>query len=123
MVNMYISFVLVLYSLIKFPHSTGYGPRLTYIITNTMANQMNENHLRDVNHVPKFDGTNFREWSYELRMILQQLGILGLVEGRVGHTLLDEVIISFSNLAHMFKPHSCTLYTHDQVTHMFNFHM
>ena len=65
---MYISFVLVLYSLIKFPHSTGYGPRLTYIITNTMANQMNENHRRDVNHVPKFDGTNFREWSYELRM-------------------------------------------------------
>ncbi|EFX75512.1 hypothetical protein DAPPUDRAFT_250138 [Daphnia pulex] len=56
-----------------------------------MANQMIENHLKDVNHVPKFDGTNFREWSYELRLILQQLGLLGLVEARVGHTLPDEI--------------------------------
>lgn len=111
MVNMYISFVLVLYSLIKFPHSTGYGPRLTYIITNTMANQMNENHLRDVNRVPKFDGTNFREWSYELRMILQQLGLLGLAEGRVGHLLPDEVTISFSNFVHMSN-HIHVRYTH-----------
>ena len=52
---------------------------------------MIENHLRDVNHVPKFDGTNFREWSFELRMIFQQLGLLGLVEGRIGHTLPEEV--------------------------------
>jgi hypothetical protein len=56
-----------------------------------MANQMIENHLRDVNHVPKFDETNFRDWSFELRMIFQQLGLLGLVEGRVGHTLPEEV--------------------------------
>ena len=56
-----------------------------------MANQVIENHLRDVNHIPKFDGTNFREWSFELRMIFQQLGLLGLVEGRVGHTLPEEV--------------------------------
>jgi hypothetical protein len=61
-----------------------------------MANQMIENHLKDVNHVPKFDGTNFREWSYELRLILQQLGLLGLVEARVGHTLPDEVTIRLS---------------------------
>jgi hypothetical protein len=52
---------------------------------------MIENHLKDVNHVPKFDGKNFREWSYELRLILQQLVLLGLVEARVGHTLPDEV--------------------------------
>jgi hypothetical protein len=52
-----------------------------------MANNVNENHLKDVSHVPKFDGCNFREWSYELRMILQQLGLLSIMEARVGHTI------------------------------------
>ncbi|KAI9553696.1 hypothetical protein GHT06_021624 [Daphnia sinensis] len=68
-----------------------------------MANQIIENHLKDVNHVPKFDGTNFREWSYELRLILQQLGLIGLVEARVGHTLPDEVTQSFYYC--IFKSH------------------
>lgn len=74
-----------------------------------MANQMIENHLKDVNHVPKFDGTNFREWSYELRLILQQLGLLGLVEARVGHTLPDEVK-QFS-YHYMLKSHSFNMYS------------
>jgi hypothetical protein len=71
-----------------------------------MANQMIENHLRDVNHVPKFDGTNYREWSFELRMMFQQLGLLGLVEGRDGHTLPVEVTKLFSN------SYTCLHHTH-----------
>ncbi|EFX67583.1 hypothetical protein DAPPUDRAFT_330916 [Daphnia pulex] len=55
-----------------------------------MAGNLIDNHLKDVNHVPKFDGTNFREWSYELRMMFQQLGLIGLVEARAGHTLPEE---------------------------------
>lgn len=54
-----------------------------------MAN--NDNHLRDVAHVPKFDGTNFREWNFELSMMFQQLDLLGIVERRNGHTLPAEV--------------------------------
>jgi hypothetical protein len=67
-----------------------------------MANNVNENHLKDVSHVPKFDGCNFREWSYELRMILQQLGLLSIMEARVGHTIPTEVIMQ-SKLT--CKPH------------------
>ncbi|EFX60831.1 hypothetical protein DAPPUDRAFT_275228, partial [Daphnia pulex] len=55
-----------------------------------MASNVSENHLKDVSHVPKFDGSNFREWSYELRMILQQLGLLSIMEARVGHTIPTE---------------------------------
>ncbi|EFX64048.1 hypothetical protein DAPPUDRAFT_267148, partial [Daphnia pulex] len=55
-----------------------------------MASNVSENHLKDVSHVPKFDGSNFREWSYELRMILQQLGFLSIMEARVGHTFPTE---------------------------------
>jgi hypothetical protein len=43
----------------------------------------------------QFDGTNFREWNFELRMVFQQLGLLGLVEGREGHTLPEEVTKAF----------------------------
>lgn len=58
-----------------------------------MANNFtNENHLRGVSHVPKFDGSNFWEWSYELRMIFQQLNIIPLVEGHIGHSRPQEVI-------------------------------
>jgi hypothetical protein len=57
-----------------------------------MAGNLIDNHLKDVNHVPKFDGTHFCEWSYELRMMFQQLGLIGLVEARAGHTLPEEVI-------------------------------
>ncbi|EFX67373.1 hypothetical protein DAPPUDRAFT_261750 [Daphnia pulex] len=55
-----------------------------------MASNMSENHLKDVSHVPKFDGSNFRECSYELRMILQQLGLLSILDARVGHPIPTE---------------------------------
>ncbi|EFX60591.1 hypothetical protein DAPPUDRAFT_342492, partial [Daphnia pulex] len=57
-----------------------------------MASNMSENHLKDVSHVPKFDGSNFRECSYELRMILQQLGLLSILEARVGHPIPTEAM-------------------------------
>jgi hypothetical protein len=69
-----------------------------------MANHIIKKHLiKDVNHVPMFDGTNFREWSFELKLILKQLGVLGLVEARVGHTKLDEVTQIFN--CYMLKSH------------------
>ncbi|EFX63492.1 hypothetical protein DAPPUDRAFT_335390 [Daphnia pulex] len=68
-----------------------------------MASNVSENHLKDVSHVPKFDGSNFREWSYELRMILQQLGLLSIMEARVGHTFPTEAM-QFDILKHVRIP-------------------
>jgi hypothetical protein len=78
-----------------------------------MANNPNDNHLRDVGNVQKFNVSNYREWNYELRMMFQQLGLLGLVEGRVGHTLPVEVThvnlkhISLNNVYHSFPHVNC----------------
>ena len=92
-----------------------------------MANNPNDNHLRDVGHVPKFDGSNYREWNYELRMMFQQLGLLGLVEGRVGHTLPVEVThVNLKNTchsttfiihSHMSIANTCKIQTHVQLQH------
>ncbi|EFX71719.1 hypothetical protein DAPPUDRAFT_326889 [Daphnia pulex] len=75
-----------------------------------MANNVSENHLKDVSHVPKFDGSNFREWSYELRMILQQLGLLSIMEARVGHTIPTETY---------FDSHTCKNFRLIPVTHIY----
>jgi hypothetical protein len=89
-----------------------------------MANNPNDNHLRDVGHVPKFDGSNYREWNYELRMMFQQLGLLGLVEGRVGHTLPVEVthvnLKTHVTQLRLSFIHTCQLQTHVKFKHMFN---
>jgi hypothetical protein len=79
-----------------------------------MASNKSENHLKDVSHVPKFDGSNFREFSYELRMILQQLGLLSILEARVGHPIPTEVIMQ-SN--HTCKPNINL--NHTVIRHLF----
>ncbi len=73
---------------------------------------MIENHLRDVNHVPKFDGTDLREWNFELRMIFQQLGLLGLVEGSPPPSFLEtsHLPLSFFNYVHLALVIALTLF-------------
>jgi len=94
-----------------------------------MANS-NENHLRDVAHVPKFDGSNFREWNFELRMMFQQLSLLGLVEGKVGHTKPIEVIITITvnnnvRVKHIYESNTCPhmQFKHDTCTSSTHVHM
>ena len=68
--------------------------------------------------------SNYREWNYELRMMFQQLGLLGLVEGRVGHTLPVEVthvnLKTHVTQLRLSFIHTCQLQTHVKFKHMFN---
>ena len=43
--------------------------------------QVQDFSLRSMESVPKFDGTNIREWRYELNLRLQHLDINRIVEG------------------------------------------
>lgn len=40
-----------------------------------------DNSMRAVSHVPKFDGTNHREWNYEIDLCFQNLDIADVVLG------------------------------------------
>ena len=47
-----------------------------------MADQAaQDNSLRSISHVPKFDGTNHREWNYEIDLCFQNLDIAEVVLG------------------------------------------
>ena len=39
------------------------------------------NSLRAVSHVPKFDGTNHREWNYEIHLCFQAMEVDSVVLG------------------------------------------
>lgn len=63
-------------------NSTGYGPRITLDPAKTMTDHAaQDNSMRTVQHVPKFDGTNYREWNYEMDLAFQQLDINQVVSG------------------------------------------
>lgn len=73
---------------------TGYGPRFTLDIAKTMAEHVvQDNSMRTVQHVPKFDGTNYREWNYEMDLAFQQLDIIQVVSGAL--TCPEEVTNDF----------------------------
>ena len=56
--------------------------------------QTQEYSIKSVDSVPKFDGTNHREWRYELTLRMQHLEIEGVVNGTV--PCPDEVSQRFS---------------------------
>ena len=56
---------------------TGYGPR-TYL-TCRFENEMSNSTLREVNHIAKFNGTNFSLWKFGTWLLLEQHNLVGIV--------------------------------------------
>ena len=58
---------------------TGYGPR-TYL-TCRSENEMLNSTLREINHIAKFNGTNFSLWKFGTWLLLEQHNLVGIVNG------------------------------------------
>ena len=64
-----------------------------------MAGQVQDQSLRVMENVPKFDGTNIREWRYEFNLRLQHLEIDQVVDGT---ELRPEEVIHRPFFSHMW---------------------
>ena len=68
--------------------------QITFVMAEYQENPNNS--LRAVANVPKFDGNNYREWSYELDLAFQQLEIISIIDGT---DLLPDEVKLFKSLS------------------------
>ena len=77
-----------------------------------------DNSMRAVSHVPKFDGTNHREWNYEIDLCFQNLDIADVV---LGLELCPDEVNSHRNIFFYFS--QTTLIPEHMVAHRSHMHL
>ena len=79
------------------------------------------NSMKDVSHVTKFNGENFSDYRYEFLILMEQLGLSGLIDPSGGQVEAFPAELKFSQLCicHLFMTLSVVTHLLSRVTSVY----